>query len=184
MVFLNWAIIHIGRMFKFIPQMNTGVVQTFGKFSWLSTPGITIYIPFIQSITLVSNRLCENHFKMQVRTQDKVFPTLDISLQYRVFSDDSAKALFELSDPINQMISYTENTVRRISSSLTLDQLFESQSEIADAIIDSVGPKMKEGGFTIESSQVKNIQPPDDVLKSMNEINASERRRIAAKNDG
>ena len=43
---------------------------------------------------------------------------------------------------------------------------------------------MVEGGFTIESAQVRNIIPPDDVLKSMNEINASERRRIAAKNDG
>ncbi len=89
-----------------------------------------------------------------------------------------------MSDPENQMISYTENTVRRIASSLTLDQLFESQSEIADAIIENVGPKMKEGGYTIESAQVRNISPPDDVLKSMNEINASERRKLAAKNDG
>lgn len=43
---------------------------------------------------------------------------------------------------------------------------------------------MKEGGFTIESAQVRNIAPPEDVLKSMNEINASERRKLAAKNDG
>lgn len=61
---------------------------------------------------------------MQVRTADKVFPTLDISLQYKVHPDDTAKAFFELNDPVNQMISYTENTVRKISSSLTLDQLF------------------------------------------------------------
>ena len=47
-----------------------------------------------------------------------------------------------------------------------------------------MGPKMKEGGFTIDSSQVRNIQPSKDILTSMNEINASERRRIAAKNDG
>lgn len=169
---------------KLIPSMNSGVVQTFGKFSRIAHPGLNIYLPFVQSITLVSNRLCENNFKMQVRTHDKVFPTLDIAMQYRVHPEDSAKAYFEMSDPINQMISYTENTVRRIASSLTLDQLFESQSEIADAIIESVSPKMKEGGFTIESSQVRNIQPPDEVLRSMNEINASERRKIAAKNDG
>lgn len=129
--------------FKFIPSMNTGIIQTFGKYSRLATPGLTFYIPFVQSIHLVSNRLAENQCKMQVRTADKVFPTLDISLQYRIHPEDSAKAFFELSDPVNQMISYTENTVRRIASSLTLDQLFESQSEIADAIIENVGPKMK-----------------------------------------
>ena len=47
------------------------------------------------------------------------------------------------------MISYTENTIRRKAADLTLDQLFESQSEIADSIIQYVGPKMIEGGFTI-----------------------------------
>jgi len=65
---------------------------------------------------------------MQVRTSDKVFPTLDISLQYKIHPEDTAKAYFELNDPVNQMISYTENTVRKIASSLTLDELFESQT--------------------------------------------------------
>lgn len=110
--------------FKFIPSMKTGVVQTFGKFSRLAYPGLTFYIPYLQSIHLVSNRLVENQCKMKIRTADKVFPTLDISLQYKIEQEDSAKAFFELSDPENQMISYTENTVRRIASSLTLDQLF------------------------------------------------------------
>ncbi len=45
-------------MFKFIPTMNTGVVQTFGKFTRLAAPGLTFYIPYIQKIQLVSNRLC------------------------------------------------------------------------------------------------------------------------------
>ena len=93
--------------FKFIPSMNTGVVQTFGKYSRLAHPGLTFYIPFIQSIHLVSNRLAENQCKMQARTADKVFPTLDISLQYKIHPADSAKAFFELNDPVNQMISYT-----------------------------------------------------------------------------
>lgn len=43
---------------------------------------------------------------------------------------------------------------------------------------------MKEAGFTIESAQVRNISPPEEITKSMNEINASERRKVAAQNDG
>lgn len=71
------------------------------------------------------------------------------------------------------MNSYTDNVVRKVSSHLTLDQLFESHSHIADAILEEVGPKMKAAGFTIESAQVRNIAPPDEIVKSMNEINAS-----------
>ena len=33
------------------------------------------------------------------------------------------------------MASYTDNIVRKVSSGLTLDELFESQSHIADAIL-------------------------------------------------
>ena len=33
-------------------------------------------------------------------------------------------------------------------------------------------------------AQIRNIVPPEEILKSMNDINASERRKLAAKNDG
>ncbi len=78
-----------------------------------------------------------------------------------------------MSNPVQQMISYTDNIVRKVSSGLTLDQLFESQSHLADAIIDDVGSKMKVAGFTIDSAQIRNILPPEEILKSMNDINAS-----------
>ena len=75
--------------FKFIPTMTTGVVQTFGRFTRLARPGLRFYIPFIESMNLVSNRLNQNHFTMQVRTADKVFPQLDITLQYRIKPEDT-----------------------------------------------------------------------------------------------
>jgi uncharacterized membrane protein YqiK len=65
-----------------------------------------------------------------------------------------------MANPIQQMISYTDNIVRRVSSGLTLDQMFESQSHIADALLEDVGPKMKNVGFTLESAQIRNISPP------------------------
>jgi regulator of protease activity HflC (stomatin/prohibitin superfamily) len=43
---------------------------------------------------------------------------------------------------------------------------------------------MKEGGYTLESVQVRSINPPDEVMRSMNEINAAMRRKTAAEYDG
>lgn len=71
-------------MLRFIASMETGVVTTFGKYSYLASPGINIYLPFIQKINVVSNRLIENQCNIVVRTADKVFPKLDISIQYRI----------------------------------------------------------------------------------------------------
>ena len=71
-------------MFRFIDSMTTGVVTTFGSFTRLATPGLNFYIPFIQKMHIISNRLCENHCNIVVRTSDKVFPKLDITIQYKV----------------------------------------------------------------------------------------------------
>ena len=58
------------------------------------------------------------------------------------------------------MVSYDNNTVRKVSTGLTLDDLFESHFHISDAILEDVGSKMKKAGFTIDSAQVRNIVPP------------------------
>jgi len=104
--------------------MSTGVVQRFNKFVRLMGPGLNFYVPVIEKVSLVSNKLCEKQCSLTVRTADKVFPQLDITLQYRIKPADTDKAYFELADPIEQMVSYTDNIVRKSSSQLTLDQLF------------------------------------------------------------
>jgi len=76
--------LQIPKMFRFIPTMRTGIVQTFGKFSKTVPPGLNFYIPFIQQVFVLSNQLFEMQFDMTVRTSDKVFPILNISLQYRI----------------------------------------------------------------------------------------------------
>lgn len=122
-------------MFRFIPTNATGVVTLFGKYSHLAYSGLNFYLPIIQKMHIVNNKLCEYQSSLTVRTADKVFTKMDIALQYKVKADDSAKAFFELSDPTEQMNSYTDNVVRKVSSHMTLDQLFESHSHISDAII-------------------------------------------------
>ena len=71
-------------MFRFISSMETGVITTFGKMSRLAYPGLNFYIPFVQKMHIVSNRLSQKQCNIIVRTADKVFPNLDITIQYKV----------------------------------------------------------------------------------------------------
>lgn len=171
-------------MLRFIKTGTTGVVQTFGRFTRLAKPGNQLYAPFFQTITPVSNRVCTKACKMQVRTKDKVFPTIDLAVQYQIKPDDTEHAFFSRNDPIGDMMSFIDNTVRSRASSLTLDDLYESQSDIAKAVMIEVGPSMSNTGYTLIGVQVRDVSPPDSVRDAMNDINASERRKIVAKNDG
>lgn len=112
--------------FKFIQTSTTGIVQTFGRFSYTAQPGINFFIPFVQRITPVSNRLQQKSVFLQVKTKDNVLTNLGIDIQYKVKAEDTAKAFFSLDDPVGQIDSFIKNEVRSRVPKMKLDELFES----------------------------------------------------------
>ena len=116
-------------MFKFISTSTTGVCQTFGRFTGTKGPGLRFYIPFVQRITPVSNRLTQDSFNFEVKTKDNVFATLGLCVQYQIKPQNTEKAFFSLANPSEQLDAYIENVVRAQVPKMKLDELFESQDE-------------------------------------------------------
>ena len=56
-------------MFKFVNTSTTGILTTFGKFNKTLQPGLNIYIPLIQKVHIVSNKLNENTFNFEIKTK-------------------------------------------------------------------------------------------------------------------
>lgn len=167
-------------MFKFIQTSHTGIFTTFGKFNSMRKPGLNFYIPIVQNIVIVSNQLHEQTYTFEVKTKDNVFANLIVALQYRIKEENSSIYHYSMRNPQHQMGSYIENIIRVTVPQMTLDELFESQNEISQNIINNVSNKMEQNGITIENTLIKNIDPDAEVKKSMNKINASKRNRVAA----
>lgn len=170
-------------MFKFINTSTTGILTTFGKFSRTLKPGLRFKIPIIQQIHIISNQLKEDTFKFEIKTKDNVFANLMVSVQYKVKFENTEKAFYQMDSPVKQMNSYIENTIRSTTPKMTLDHLFLSQDEIAQDVKHHVEEKMEMLGITIVSTLIKNIEPDQFVKDAMNKINASERLKIAAKEE-
>lgn len=170
-------------MFKIVQESTTGVVQTFGKFTRLVNPGFRIYVPFIQSITPVSNRLRQDNFECQTKTKDNAFAAISVSVQYRVLPKDSAISIFSLYDHTKQISAYIENDIRALVPKINLDELFESQDVIGKNVMDNLSEKMKEYGYTMVNTLITNIEPSSDVKNAMNSIVASERLKQAVINE-
>lgn len=169
--------------FKLIPTSQTGIKQTFGKYSGLLNPGIHFYVPFFQKITKISNRIRENSFRFEIKTRDDVFAVIDLSVQFCIEPDDSDKAFFKLNNPHEQINSYIENIIRSETPRMTLNEIYESQDHLSQSIDNNLSPKMKEFGYTIVKTLVRNIEPNKEVKKAMNAIYASERLKKAAENE-
>lgn len=170
-------------MLKFIPTSKTGIKTTFGKFTKTLEPGLSFYIPVIQNIKLVSNRLTQDTFKFEVKTNDNVFANLHIAVQYKVNPEDSRNAYYSMEDPVEQINAYVENVIRTTVAKMSLEELFESQDNICKNVLTHLSAKLNSHGYSIENTLVTEINPNPLVKDSLNKIQAARRLKEASKEE-
>lgn len=170
-------------MATFIKTATTGIITTFGKFTSTARPGLQFYLPIVQTVHHVSNRTQQKDFSFRILTKDKVFANMSLAIQYRIDEKDTSKAFFSLDNPISQMSSYVENSIRSHAPKTTLTSLYESFDVIGSHVSRELKDKMESHGFTIENILMTGIEPDPEITKAINHISASERLRDAAVNE-
>lgn len=165
-----------------VKTQENAIVERFGKYRRVATPGINFRIPFIESVSdKISLRVQQLEVEIESKTKDNVFVTVPVAVQYQVQHDSVVDAHYQLSNPQKQIRSYVFDTVRSALSSLGLDEAFESKDDIAQSVEEKLSQSMKNYGFNIISTLVTDISPDQSVKDSMNSINASQRERDASK---
>ncbi|MFE5776146.1 MULTISPECIES: SPFH domain-containing protein [Brachybacterium] len=167
-------------MFTVHTQENV-IVERFGKFKRVATPGLNVKAPFVDSTTRpISLRIQQLEVNIESKTKDNVFVTVPVAVQYVIKEDQVVDAYYRLSNPENQIRSYVFDTVRSALSGLELDEAFESKDDIARSVENTLSERMREFGFNIVNTLVQDISPDQRVRDSMNSINAAQRDRVAA----
>jgi regulator of protease activity HflC (stomatin/prohibitin superfamily) len=161
------------------------VVERFGKFSRITSPGLHLKWPIIENIVgRVSIRVRELNVEVKTKTIDNVFVDLLIAVQYYVTKEKVWDAFYKLTNPQTQMESFVFDTVRAKVPHMKLDEVFEKKEDIAQDIEEKLGNIMPEFGYVIKTALVNDIVPDSKVAVAMNEINAQERMRVAAEHKG
>lgn len=159
-------------MFKIIPTNHSGVLETCGRFSRVLAPGLTMYLPFVQRIHVISHQTEIVNYEMKVKTKDNVFTKVQIAVQFRVHPEHVREHVYATGDPWLQCQSYIESVVRANIPKLKLDQLFESQNDICKAVMETAVPHLSQTGCSIENAMIVEITPSDEIIQAMNQINA------------
>lgn len=167
-----------------INRSETGIHMRLGKVKGSKSQGLNFYIPIIDKIIPVSNRVHQDEFQFEVMTDESTFVVLDIAVQYKIEEEDTERALFELDEPEEQMRSFVENVIRAQVPNKKLKELFKEQEEISRHIEEALADGMKKYGFTIVKTLIRRIEPEKSVKTAMNAVIASAKMRDAAKNEG
>ncbi|HEM3513589.1 SPFH domain-containing protein [Streptococcus suis] len=180
--FVLIALILIASGLYVVKQQTVAIIEHFGKYQKTSTSGINFKIPFGVDVIAarIQLRMLQSEIVVETKTQDNVFVTMNVATQYRVNENNVTDAYYKLMHPEAQIKSYIEDALRSSVPKLTLDELFEKKDEIALEVQKQVAEEMSTYGYVIVKTLITKVEPDAEVKQSMNEINAAQRKRVAA----
>lgn len=185
--------------FTITPE-EVGIVLRFGKYTRTASPGLNLQWPFgIETVTKVPvERQLKQEFGFRtvragVRTQysnarytdESLMLTGDLNaaqvewiVQYRI--TDPYKFLFKVRNAQQTFRDLNEAVMREIVGDRTVNEVITvGRQELADA----VGVKLQalcdqyETGIKVEQVVLQDVNPPDAVKPSFNEVNEAEQER-------
>lgn len=169
-------------MFKFVKQSTTGIKTRFGKHIGNCDPGLAFYIPFVEKISIVSNKISQTTFSFGTKTKNDVFAKINVTIEYVIKEEDSDKAYFSMNNPIQQINNNVENVLITSTSNMDLNTLFESRTklctDVAEKLLD-----MEKKGYTIIKTLITSIDVDTSVRDALNKVYESKKMLEATENE-
>jgi regulator of protease activity HflC (stomatin/prohibitin superfamily) len=182
MFFAILAIVLLIFSVNMVETQSVNIVERFGKFIRIQKAGLNFKIPFIEMVAgRVSLRIQQLEIVAETKTKDNVFVHMKESEQFLGEEAKATDAFYKLTNARAQMESYVFDVIRSSLPRMTLDDSFENKDSIAMDIKKELSEEMSNYGYTIIKSLVVDINPEENVKRSMNEINAAQRQLEATK---
>ena len=165
-------------MFKVVKQYQRGVVLTLGKYTGVKSPGLRLFFPGIQSVTMVDVRSTPIDVpKQEVITKDNVTVGVDAVVYFRVIH--APKAVLETTDYIYATSQFAQAALRDVTGNVDLDDLLAKREEISQQIKEIVDTETDKWGIDVENVKIQNIELPGDMKRAMAKQAEAERERRA-----
>lgn len=172
------AIILIIGSLKQVNEYERGLIYTMGRFQGLVGPGWHIVWPIFQSFRKVDIRTkAVDVPKQETITKDNVSCKMNAVIYYKI--SDASKAVNEVEDVFWAVSQLAQTTMRRVAGEATLDELLSSREKIAAEILKSVDDTTDQWGIDVEAVELKDIELPENMVRTMAKQAEAEREKRA-----
>jgi regulator of protease activity HflC (stomatin/prohibitin superfamily) len=163
------------RLFTFVPERHVYIIERLGRFNRQLNPGFNWLVPFFDKVSY-RHSIKEEAIKIEKQTaitQDNVSLNIDGVLFVKIF--DPLKASYQVENPLEAVKLLALTLMRSEIGKLRLDKLFQEREELNKAINYGVNSAAEIWGISCLRYEILNIDPPEDIKKSMQSEAEAER---------
>jgi membrane protease subunit HflK len=187
--------------FYTVPSDSVAVVQRFGRYLKEVPPGLQFKLPVgVDVVTILpvkrqlkqefgfttpgasdpyqGSRRHNGKYETQMVTGDLNAALVEWVVQYRI--SEPVKYLFEVREPAETLRYVSESVMREVVGDRTVDEVITiGRQEIeSEALTKMQALSTKYAmGISIDQVQLKNINPPEPVQESFNEVNQAQQEK-------
>lgn len=163
---------------RVVAQYERAVILTLGKYTSTRNPGLTWIFPGIQKVLKVDMRVKVIDVPDQdCITKDNVSVNVNAVLYY--FMNSAEKAMLEVEDFAYAVSQLAQTTMRDVIGEVTLDELLSKRDQISASIQLIVDKASDPWGIKVQSVDLKHIELPVDMKRTMGKEAEAERERRA-----
>ena len=162
-----------------VPQQSAFVVERLGRFSGVLQAGFHVLIPFIDVIRY-RHSLKEGAYDIPEQvciTRDNVQVGVDGVLYLKVLNAE--RASYGIVDFVFAITQLAQTTLRSEIGKIDLDKTFEERMNINSAVVAELDKASEPWGVKVLRYEIKNINPPHDILAAMEKQMRAEREKRA-----
>ncbi|MDX2380106.1 MAG: SPFH domain-containing protein, partial [Acidimicrobiia bacterium] len=163
---------------KIVRPYQRGLVERLGKYKTTRDPGLSLIVPFIETMQLIDMReQVVDVPPQEVITQDNVVVSVDAVVYYE--ATDPQRLVYNVADFFTAITKLAQTNLRNLIGDLELDRALTSRDTINTQLRTVLDDATDKWGVRVVRVEIQRIDPPPDIVSAMHAQMRAERDRRA-----